>query len=586
MYWDSLFNIHSAVQAIVVLSLICALGLALGKLHVKGISLGIAFVFFIGIVAGHCGLTIDRDMLLFAESFGLTVFVYTLGLYVGPNFFGSLRHEGIELNLWGLGVILLGTAMTVVLGLLTSVGLSDMVGILCGATTNTPALGAAQQALEHLGLPSGSVALACAVTYPLGVVGVILAMMLMRRFFVKPADLMVRGNGAEDHTYVGQFRVVNPALDGKTIAAISMMTHRKFIMSRVWRDGNVIVPEADTVMNTGDNVLVVCNKEEVDAMELLFGEKVEKDWNRDQVDWNAIDSKVESRVIVLTKPVLNGKYLGQLQLRNTYGVNVSRVIRGDIKLLATDDLRLQYGDRLTVVGEPNDVEHVENFLGNAVRTLNEPNLGAIFFGMLLGLAIGTIPIDIPGMTIPVRLGIAGGPIVMGIVVGALGPRVHFISYMTRSAGLMLRKLGLSLYLACLGLDAGGQFFETIFRPEGLLWVGLGFLLTFLPILFVGIIALKTKKFDYGTICGILCGSMANPMALGYANDTLEGETASISYATVYPLGMFIRVVIAQVLVMFLACGVEEDFRHIVSLFPLRDCGYLTGRKWIYVSVTH
>ena len=331
-----------------------------------------------------------------------------------------------------------------------------------------------------------------------------------------------------------------------------MMTHRKFIMSRVWRDGNVIVPEADTVMNTGDNVLVVCNKEEVDAMELLFGEKVEKDWNRDQVDWNAIDSKVESRVIVLTKPVLNGKYLGQLQLRNTYGVNVSRVIRGDIKLLATDDLRLQYGDRLTVVGEPNDVEHVENFLGNAVRTLNEPNLGAIFFGMLLGLAIGTIPIDIPGMTIPVRLGIAGGPIVMGIVVGALGPRVHFISYMTRSAGLMLRKLGLSLYLACLGLDAGGQFFETIFRPEGLLWVGLGFLLTFLPILFVGIIALKTKKFDYGTICGILCGSMANPMALGYANDTLEGETASISYATVYPLGMFIRVVIAQVLVMFLA----------------------------------
>ena len=552
MYWDSLFNIHSAVQAIVVLSLICALGLALGKLHVKGISLGIAFVFFIGIVAGHCGLTIDRDMLLFAESFGLTVFVYTLGLYVGPNFFGSLRHEGIELNLWGLGVILLGTAMTVVLGLLTSVGLSDMVGILCGATTNTPALGAAQQALEHLGLPSGSVALACAVTYPLGVVGVILAMMLMRRFFVKPADLMVRGNGAEDHTYVGQFRVVNPALDGKTIAAISMMTHRKFIMSRVWRDGNVIVPEADTVMNTGDNVLVVCNKEEVDAMELLFGEKVEKDWNRDQVDWNAIDSKVESRVIVLTKPVLNGKYLGQLQLRNTYGVNVSRVIRGDIKLLATDDLRLQYGDRLTVVGEPNDVEHVEIFLGNAVRTLNEPNLGAIFFGMLLGLAIGTIPIDIPGMTIPVRLGIAGGPIVMGIVVGALGPRVHFISYMTRSAGLMLRKLGLSLYLACLGLDAGGQFFETIFRPEGLLWVGLGFLLTFLPILFVGIIALKTKKFDYGTNCGILCGSMANPMALGYANDTLEGETASISYATVYPLGMFIRVVIAQVLVMFLA----------------------------------
>ena len=246
---------------------------------------------------------------------------------------------------------------------------------------------------------------------------------------------------------------------------------------------------------------------------------------------------------------LNGKVLGSLRLRDTYGVNVSRVIRGDVKLLATDDLRLQYGDRVTVVGSPEAINHVETFMGNAVQTLNEPNLGAIFFGVMLGLALGTIPINLPGMSAPVRLGMAGGPIIVGILVGALGPRTHFISYTTRSASLMLRKLGLALYLACLGLDAGGQFFETVVRPEGLLWVGLGFILTVVPVLIVGVVMLKTKKYDFGSICGILCGSMANPMALGYANDTLKSEHASVSYASVYPLGMFIRVVIAQVLVM-------------------------------------
>lgn len=550
MWFDGLVSIHSAVQAIVILSAICALGLALGKLHIKGISLGIAFVFFIGIVAGHLGLTLNHDVLEFAESFGLTMFVYVLGLYVGPNFFGSMRHEGISLNLWSLAVIAVGTLFSLLLCWLLPVSLPDMVGILCGATTNTPALGAAQQALQQLGLPSGGAALGCAVTYPLGVVGVILAMVMLRKLFVKPADLEIRKSGEDDHTSIGQYVIVNPALNGNTISEISLMTHRKFIISRVWRGDQVIMPRADTVLYTNDNVLVICNKEEASAMMILFGKQVDKDWNRDKVDWNAIDAKVESRVIVVTRTELNGKLLGHLQLRNSYGVNVSRVLRGDIKLLATDDLRLQYGDRLTVVGDPASIDHVEQFLGNAVQTLNEPNLGAIFLGMIFGLAIGTIPIDIPGMSAPVRLGIAGGPIVMGILIGSLGSHVHFISYMTRSAGLMLRKLGLSLYLACLGLDAGAQFFETVVRPEGLMWVGIGFLITVIPVLIVGLIALKTKKFDFGTICGILCGSMANPMALTYANETIEGDTPSVSYATVYPLGMFIRVIIAQVLIMF------------------------------------
>ncbi|WP_028910738.1 putative transporter [Prevotella sp. AGR2160] len=550
MDWiNSLFLSHSSIEAVVVVSLIIAVGLALGKIKVMGISLGIAFVFFVGILAGHLKLSIDPVVLDYIETFGLSLFVYTLGLHVGPNFFGSLRHEGMALNLWSLAVIILGTVFALILVPLTGVSLPNMVGLLCGATTNTPALGAATQALAHMHLPSGSVALATAVTYPLGVVGVIIAMVFIRKFFVKPQDLEVKPL-TEDHTYIAEMVIVNPAIEGKEIMEVGEMTHLKFIISRLWRNGEVIMPMAHTVLHEGDKLFVVTNKEEEPTLEMLFGKRINKDWNGEKVDWNAIDSNVESRVLVVTRTALNGKLLGHLQLRKTYGVNVSRVIRGDIKLLATDDLRLQYGDRVTVVGTHEAVNNVEHFFGNSVKTLNEPNIGSIFLGVLLGLALGTIPISIPGMDTPIRLGIAGGPIIMGILVGALGPKLHFISYTTRSASLMLRKLGLSLYLACLGLDAGKDFFATVVRPEGLAWVGIGFLITLVPVIIIGLIALRTHDYDFGTICGILCGSMANPMALGYANDTLKGDTASVSYATVYPLGMFIRVVIAQILIMF------------------------------------
>ncbi len=550
MEWiDALLFDSTAVQTVTLLSLIVAAGTALGKLHIKGISLGVAFVFFMGIVAGSAGLTSDARMLSFAETFGLSLFVYALGLHVGPNFFALMRSDGIALNLWGLAIILLGTAMALLLCLVTPVGVADMVGILCGATTNTPALGAAQQALAAAHLPSSGAALGCAVTYPLGVVGVIFAMILLRRFFVKPADLEPRHTTDDDNTYIAQFVAINPAIAGKTIAEISYMTHRHFIVSRVWRNGKVIVPLANTVMHINDNVLVVTTRDEVAAMEILFGERVQKDWNREKIDWNAIDSSVESRVIVVTRTALNGKALGGLHMRETYGVNVSRVMRGDIKLLATDGLRLQYGDHVTVVGKPEDIDHAEKFLGNAIQVLNEPNIGSILFGVFLGMALGMVPIALPGMSGTVKLGIAGGPIIAGIVVGALGSRVHFISYTTRSASLMLRKLGLSLYLACLGLAAGKDFLATVVRPEGLLWVALGFAITVLPVVVVGAVALRTRKFDFGTICGFVCGSMANPMALSYANDTLHGDRASVAYTSVYPLGMFIRVVIAQIIIM-------------------------------------
>lgn len=554
MDWiNSLFIDHTPVQTCFLLSLIVSIGVFMGKVRIKGISLGVAFVFFMGIVAGSFHLEADPGMTSFAETFGLSIFVYALGLHVGPNFVGLMRDEGISLNLWGFAIILLGTVMALALCLVTGITIPDMVGILCGATTNTPALGAAQQALISAHVSSSGAALGCAVTYPLGVVGVIFAMILLRKTLVKPEDLIPHSHSDEDNTYIGQFVVVNPAIVGLTIAEIAQTSQRHFIISRIWRNGKVIVPMAQTVMMENDNILVVTTRDEVPVMDILFGKHVEKDWNRDKIDWNAIDSTVESRVIVMTRTKLNSKTLGSLHMRETYGVNVSRIMRGDIKLLATDSLHLQYGDRLTVVGTPEDIDHAEAFLGNAMGRLNEPNLGAIFFGLLMGLALGMIPISLPGMSSPVRLGIAGGPIIMGIIVGALGSRLRIITYTTRSASLMLRKLGLSLYLACLGLSAGKDFLSTVVRPEGLMWVGIGLVLTMLPLLIIGAVALKTKKFDFGTICGLLCGAMANPMALSYANETIKGDRAAVAYTSVYPLGMFIRVVIAQIIIMTLVC---------------------------------
>lgn len=553
MDWlNNLFNIHSSIQTIVVVSLIIAGGLAFGKIKIMGVSLGISFVFFVGILAGHMGFSVDSVVLDYVETFGLSMFVYCLGLHVGPNFFGSLRHEGMQQNVWSLIIIITGTLFSLLLIPLTGINLPNMVGILCGATTNTPALGAATQALEHVGLPSGTVALATAVTYPLGVLGVIIAMVVLRKCCVKPEHLTPQSNDNHDHTYIAQFEVVNPAVGHKRIADISHMTHLKFIISRIWRNSQVILPTGDTVLEPNDSLLVVTNREDEPAMEMLFGRRVNKDWNKDAIDWNHIDTQLESRILVLTRGELNGKRLGDLHLRNSYHVNVSRVIRGDLKLLATRDLRLQYGDRITVVGQHEDINHVESYFGNSIRVLNEPNIGSIFIGIIVGLAIGIIPIQLPGMESSVRLGIAGGPIIMGIIVGALGPKLKLNSYTTVSASLMLRKLGLSLYLACLGLDAGKHFFSTVVQPQGLIWVGVGFLVTVVPLLVVGLIALRLRKFDFGTLCGILCGSMANPMALGYANDTIQGDSPSISYASVYPLGMFLRVIIAQVLIMFVA----------------------------------
>ena len=540
------------VQAVIIISLVSALGLYLGRIKIFGISLGITFVFFAGILAGHLGIVVNKDMLYFAQSFGLILFVYALGLQVGPGFFSSLKKGGVAMNMMGLGVILLGLIMTVGLHWVTGVSLSNMVGLLCGAVTNTPALGAAQQALLQID-PTNTkgvtdMALACAVAYPLGVVGVILAIIILRALFAdkKQKDLKEQ---RDTTTYVAEFHVSNPAIYEKSIKDVMKLTDKHFVISRVWRNGKVSIPTSDTLLHEHDHLLIISVKSDVENIKVLFGEQENVDWNKADIDWNAIDSQLISRRIAVTRNRVNGVKLGSLRLRNLYGINITRVNRAGIDLLASPDLRLQIGDRLTIVGEANSVNTVGKNLGDEIKRLNNPNLLAVFIGISLGMLLGALPITLPGMSTPVKLGIAGGPIIVGILMGAFGPRFHLTTYTTMSANLMLRQLGIIIYLAGLGIDSGVHFFETVFRAEGLLWIGLGFLLTIVPVLIVGFIASQFFKLDYAHNVGMLCGSMANPMALSYANTTVDGDEPSVSYATVYPLSMFIRVISAQLVLM-------------------------------------
>ncbi len=547
--FDILFHSHSALQAVIVISIICAIGLILGKVKVWGVSLGVTFVFFTGIIVGHFGLTIDAQMLQFAESFGLALFVYSLGVQVGPGFVSTFRSGGIRLNMCALAVIVIGTAMALLFSVGFDIPLPEIVGVLCGATTNTPALGASQQTLTQMGLQTSAPALSCAITYPLGVVGVILAILLINKLWVRPSDIASPNAKHVNNTFIATLQVQNPGVFGRDMHTLAELVHVPFVISRLWRDGSVILPSNDTQLLEGDRVLVVTSRKDIDMMEAMIGKRESIDWNKDNVDWNSIDSQLVSRQIIITKPEINGRTLGSLRLRNSYGINISRIYRSGITLLATPDLVLQMGDCVVVVGGERAIMKVEKVLGNAEQELNEPNLTSIYIGLAVGLVLGAIPLTLPGISAPVKLGLAGGPIIIGILMGIYGPRMHLITYATRSANLMLRAFGLSLYLACLGLSAGGDFFETAVSARGAVWIGLGFLITFIPMLIVGVLSMRLWKMDFGSACGMLCGSMANPMALNYANDTIPGDHASVAYATVYPLSMFVRVLLAQVILM-------------------------------------
>ena len=541
---------HTPVQAVVIICLICALGLALGKLRFRGISLGVTYVFFIGILFGALGLELDAQMLSYAESFGLILFVYTRGLQVGPGFMSTFLTGGAQLNLLALGVVGLGTVMALLAALLGYMPLPDMMGVLCGATTNTPALGAAQQTLKQLGQPSNAAALGCAVTYPIGMIGVIIALILVKGQLQRRAA-SARDAESSDEAFIASFTVCNPAVFHQTLHDLSGsgVDDSKFVVSRLWRQGKVILPNSETRIEDGDRLLVITKKKFVQTLTILFGRRDETNWNANDVDWNALDATLVSERILITRHEINGKHLGSLHLRNRYGVNVSRVQRAGIQLVATPDLTLRMGDRVTVVGETESIARVAAELGNTVKTLDEPNMVTIFIGIVLGLLLGSVPFFVPGMSYPVRLGLAGGPIVMGILIGAYGPRFHMVAYTTTSANLMLRSLGLSMYLACLGLDAGRDFLDTVARPSSLMWIGLAFAITLLPVVLMSFVSVHWGKKSFATTAGMLCGAMANPIALNYVNDTLPGDKASVAYATVYPLCMFLRVIIAQIIVM-------------------------------------
>lgn len=543
----------SAIQTVIVLSVICATGLALGKIKIAGISLGITFIFFAGILAGHLGIHVDREMIAFAQNAGLILFVYTLGLQVGPGFFSSFKKGGVKLNSIALALVLAGFIMAIGLHFITDIPLSEMMGLFSGAVTNTPMLGAAQQAVLHSAADGSAeeatrMALACAVTYPLGVVGMIAAIIILKSAFGGKRNRKI---SEPIKTYLAEYRVDNPAVFGKSIQEIRHAAGKQFVISRVWKNGRVIIPTSDTIIEKGERLLVISAQDDVEAIETLFGKRALTDWNKADIDWNAIDRNLISRRILITKPELNGVKLGSLRLRNLYGINITRINRAGIDLLASPQLRLQLGDTLTVVGETASVDNVVKILGNEEKRLNEPNLIAIFTGLALGVILGSIPLQIPGMSMPIKLGIAGGPIIIGILMGAFGPRFHITTYTTQSANLMLRQIGIVIYLAGLGLDAGEHFFETVFCTEGLVWVGIGLALTLVPVLIVGFIAGKFFKTRYAENVGMLCGSMANPMALNYANTTVDEDTPSVAYATVYPLSMFVRVILVQfVLILF------------------------------------
>ena len=537
-----------------ILSLICATGLALGKIKVFGVSLGVTFVFFAGIIAGHFGVTIDPEMLALAQNFGLIIYIYSLGVQVGPGFFSSFKHGGIKLNLLSLLLLLLGSIMAVILFWTTDMSVADTVGLLSGAVTNTPMLGAGQQALLQVDpedmAGANRMAMACAVAYPFGLVGLIITIIFLRKILA-PKNAAPAHDPSSDNTFIAEYCISNPAIFGKSIREVRQNADCPFVISRIWKDEKLIIPTSDTILEMGEHILVISGKKDVDKIKTVFGQQENIDWNKKDIDWNAIDSQLVSSKVLVTKPEHNGVKLGDMRLRNSYGINITRVNRAGIDLLPSRNLRLQLGDKLTIVGEARAIENVSAILGNEAKRLTNPNLLSIFIGIIMGLILGSIPIALPGISTPIKLGIAGGPIIIGILMGAFGPRFHISTYTTRSANLMLRQLGLTIYLAGLGLSAGAGFFATVFTIEGLKWILISIALAVVPVLITAFIAAKIFKLDHVENMGMICGSMANPFALEYASLGEDGEDPAVAYATVYPAGIFLRVISAQIIILLL-----------------------------------
>lgn len=529
MSWLSeLFFGQGIAHSVLMFAIVIALGIVLGKVKVWGISLGITWILFVGIICSHFGMRVDGHTLHFMKEFGLILFVYSVGLQVGPGFFSSFRKGGLTLNMLATGIVLLGVVTTYVIHVVTGLPITTMVGILSGAVTNTPGLGAAQQAYSDMtGVNDPTIALGYAVAYPLGVIGIIGSILLMRvifrvKFEKENEDLERqdgdRANGAQQFSV----RVTNPALFGKDLMEITRLINRKFVFSRVCHeDDRIEIGSSETCLREGDKLLVVAALQDIDAITAFLGERVE-------VAWEQLDKQLVSRRIAITKGEVNGKMLGEMRLRNCFGVNVTRVNRAGVDLVAKPNLQLQIGDRLTIVGPEAAVTNVAKVLGNSLRRLREPNLVPIFLGIFLGILLGSIPFTFPGIPQPVKLGLAGGPLIISILISRFGPQYGLVTYTTMSANLMLREVGIALFLASVGLGAGDGFVETIIDGGGYAWIGYGFIITVVPLIIIGIIARTIYKVNYFTLMGLMAGSMTDPPALAYSNGIVGNDAPAVS----------------------------------------------------------
>ncbi|MBR4149076.1 MAG: putative transporter [Rikenellaceae bacterium] len=551
MEWiTSLLFGNSIAHTIFTLAIAIAVGIALGKIKIAGISLGITWILFAGITLGSFGMQIDPTIVAFVKEFGLILFVYSVGMQVGPSFFSSFKQGGMRLVGIASAIVIIGVLTAYIIHLVTGTPISTMVGVLSGAVTNTPGLGAAQQAYtDATGVNDPSIAMGYAVAYPLGVVGIIVSIALIRAIFRikldKEREALESGNEAK-HAAKISIELTNANLFGRTVVETRGLINRSFVVSRICRvNGQIEIANATTILEEGDKMLIICAHEDVEAIEMMLGHQIEMQHS----DWINLDQQFISRRIIITQPHINGKTIGELRLRSNYAVNVTRVNRSGVDLIPEHNLELQIGDRLTVVGSEMAIDAVAKALGNSMRRLREPNLISIFLGIFLGVFVGSIPIVIPGMPQAVKLGLAGGPLIVAILVSRFGAHYHLVTYTTMSANLMLREVGISLFLAAAGISAGEGFIDTVVYQGGYIWVLYGVIITMLPILLVGIFARKVFKLNYLTLMGVIAGSMTNPPALAYSNATASNDVPAVSYATVYPFMMFLRVLTAQLFVL-------------------------------------
>jgi putative transport protein len=546
LLWDSSFIAH----IVCLYAFVIAAGVLLGKVKIFGVSLGVTFVLFMGILLGHFGFTGDTHILHFIREFGLILFVFCIGLQVGPSFFSSFKRGGITLNVLAVGIVVLNIAVALGIYYLDgSIDLPMMVGVLYGAVTNTPGLGAAQEALNQLNYTGDPIALGYACAYPLGVVGIILSMIAVKylcRVNLKKEEEKLHRQDSEQKQAprLLYLEVVNEALAGNKLSKVKKLLGRPFVCSRIKHDGVISIPDQHTPLHIGDQLFLVCADEDAEAVVAFIGREVEVDWKQEQMP-------MVSRRVLVTKAEVNGKRLGALNIRSLYGVNVTRVNRSGVDLFADPNLVLQVGDRIMLVGEQDAIERVAALVGNQLKRLDTPNIVTIFVGIFLGIVLGSLPLAIPGIPTPVKLGLAGGPLVVAILIGRFGYKLRLVTYTTVSANLMLREIGIVLFLASVGIEAGGRFVSTVLDGDGLWYVFYGLLITVVPLLVVGIIARLRYKVNYFTLMGLIAGSNTDPPALAYANQTASNDAPAVGYSTVYPLVMFLRIMAGQVILLLL-----------------------------------